>query len=151
MALFLAQHGVNLSKDLDPAKGLAQKGREQTVLIAKVVKNYEISVSKILHSGLERAEQTAQIFNDILMPDLGLEKSDGLAPLDDVAAFSGRIDPSGNVMLVGHLPFMDRLVSYLTAGDPELSVYRFQNSGIVCLDFENDNWFIKWTINPNIS
>ena len=59
-------------------------------------------------------------------------------------------------MVVGHMPFMQRLVSYLTVGSEEIRVYQFQNSGIVCLDNSEGtdgklDWFIKWTLNPNIS
>jgi phosphohistidine phosphatase len=54
-------------------------------------------------------------------------------------------------MVVGHLPFMEKLVSYLSAGLVDKRVYKFQNSGIVCLDRENNDWFIKWTLNPDIS
>lgn len=151
MALYLSQHGISLPKDQDPEKGLSQEGKKQTALIARVAKNYEVPVSKIVHSGLKRAEQTALIYHDVLLPGSGPETIEGIAPLDDVELYAPRIKPGNNLMVVGHLPFLDRLVSYLAAGDQTLSVYRFQNSGIVCLDFENNNWFIKWTLNPNIS
>jgi phosphohistidine phosphatase len=59
-------------------------------------------------------------------------------------------------MVVGHMPFMQRLVSCLASGSEEMKIYQFQNSGIVCLDATDEpdgtlNWFIKWTLNPNIS
>ncbi len=44
----------------------------------------------------------------------------------------------------------EKLVSYLTTGSVDILVYRFQNSGIVCLDQEDNGWYIKWTLNPNI-
>jgi phosphohistidine phosphatase len=80
----------------------------------------------------------------------------GINPLDDVSAFAASIDPRANWMVVGHMPFMERLVAYLTTGSEEIRVYRFQNSGIVCLDCEQGrdgkpDWFIKWTLNPNIT
>ena len=61
-----------------------------------------------------------------------------------------------DLMVVGHMPFMQRLVSYLTVWSEEIRVYQFQNSGIVCLDNSEGtdsklDWFIKWTLNPNIS
>ena len=73
-------------------------------------------------------------------------------PLDDVTAFADKIDSAANRMLVGHLPFMSRLASHLITGSIELPVFKFQNSGIVCLDKDPDSqaWFIKWTLMPNI-
>jgi phosphohistidine phosphatase len=67
-----------------------------------------------------------------------------------------RLNPEMDLMVVGHMPFMQRLVSYLTTGSEEIRVYQFQNSGIVCLDKSEGadgkfDWFIRWTLNPNIS
>ena len=151
MALFLVQHGLSLPKDQDPEKGLSDKGHADTIRIAEVAKAYQIPVSKIVHSGKKRAEQTAVIFSDTLGVKNPCERIDGIKPLDDVAAFADRIDPQSNEMVVGHLPFMERLVSHLTTGTIDLRVYKFQNSGIVCLENEEGDWFIKWTLNPNIS
>lgn len=55
-------------------------------------------------------------------------------------------------MLVGHLPFMERLTSTLITGSSERLVFKFQNGGIVCLDREADQpaWFIKWALMPKI-
>ncbi|MDZ7665661.1 MAG: hypothetical protein U5K27_10105 [Desulfotignum sp.] len=50
--------------------------------------------------------------------DPSLEKLDGIGPIDDVADLGNRIDPESNMMIVGHLPYMERLVSFLTAGNP---------------------------------
>ena len=62
------------------------------------------------------------------------------------------INSKENVMLVGHLPFMEKLTSYLITGDEDKPVFRFQNSGIVCLDQDETNgfWVIKWALMPNI-
>jgi phosphohistidine phosphatase len=53
-------------------------------------------------------------------------------------------------MVVGHLPFMEKLVSHLVNGSPERPVVKFQNSGIVCLDTEDasESWFIRWAYYP---
>ncbi|MCD4674837.1 MAG: phosphohistidine phosphatase SixA [Desulfobacula sp.] len=151
MAIFLVQHGMSLPKDQDPEKGLSNIGQEDTKKIAEVAKAYKIPVSKIVHSGKKRARQTAVIFNETLGIKKSCEQIHGIKPLDDVKVFGNGIDPLSNVMVVGHLPFMERLVSYLTTGSMDLKVYQFQNSGIVCLDYEDETWFIKWTLNPDIS
>ena len=152
MAIFLVQHGLSLPKEIDPEKGLSDQGRTDTIKIAEVAKAYQIPVKKVVHSSKKRAEQTAAIFNEILGIKPSCDCIDGINPLDDVPVFAKGIDPSSNVMVVGHLPFMERLVSYLTTGTTDLKIYRFQNSGIVCLDCdESKKWYIKWTLNPNIS
>ena len=152
MALFLVQHGKSLSKDKDPKKGLSEEGIAETERIAKVAKGYGVHVTRITHSGKTRARQTAEIFASALEPEGGVEESKGLNPLDDVTAFAEKIDSTENCMLVGHLPFMERTTAYLITGSIEKTVFKFQNSGIVCLDKDPDTmaWVIKWTLVPNI-
>ncbi len=129
---------------------MSETGRQETLKIADVALMYQVPVSIIAHSGKTRAEQTARIFKDILKVDVPLEKLDGIGPIDDVTDLGNRIDPESNMMILGHLPYMERLVSFLTAGNPDLHVIRFQNSGIVCLDRDENGWYIKWTLNPHI-
>jgi phosphohistidine phosphatase len=152
MALFLVQHGKSLPKDKDPKKGLSQEGVAETKRIAEVAKSYNVLVSGISHSGKTRARQTAEIFESILKPEQGMQESSGLNPLDDVADFAEKIDSTANRMLVGHLPFMDRMTSFLITGSLERSVFKFQNSGIVCLDKDSASgfWVIRWALVPNI-
>ena len=65
MAVYLVQHGKSLPKEKDPAKGLSETGRQETMKIADVALMYQVPVSSIGHSGKARAEQTAKIFRDI--------------------------------------------------------------------------------------
>jgi phosphohistidine phosphatase len=152
MALFLVQHGYSLPKDKDPKKGLSPEGIAETKRIAEVAKAYHVLVSGITHSGKTRARQTAEIFESILKPEQGIQENTGLNPLDDVTAFADKIDSAANRMLVGHLPFMERLTSYLITGSIETPVFKFQNSGIVCLGKYPTTpfWVIKWALMPNI-
>ena len=156
MALFLVQHGISAPKDIDPEKGLSDFGREETNRIAQVAKGYKIAVQKIVHSGKKRAEQTAGIFHETLALEIPMKKISGIKPMDDACIFAATIELEGNLMVVGHMPFMERLASFLITGSENCRVFKFQNSGIVCLDMESgkDNeadCLIKWTLNPNIS
>ncbi len=156
MALFLVQHGKSAPKTQDPEKGLSDEGRAETLRLAPVAKGYDIPVSRIFHSGKARAKQTAELYHDALEIAVPLEILSGINPLDDVRGFAATLDPSAGWMVVGHMPFMQRLVSFLTTGNEQTRVYAFQNSGIVCLDAEKTDenewdWFIKWTLNPNIT
>ena len=152
MALFLVQHGKSLSKDKDPEQGLSREGILGVEQIAKVAKGYGVQVSCIIHSGKKRARQTADIFASSLEPVDGVQESSGLKPLDDVSAFAGKINSEDNIMLVGHLPFMERLTSHLITGSTDKPVFKFQNGGIVCLNTDPDShsWLISWALMPKI-
>ena len=152
MALFLVQHGKSLSKDVDPDQGLSEEGIAETQRIAEVAKGYSVDVKSIKHSVKTRARATAEIFATALNPAEGTQEITGIKPMDEVQAIANSIQPQSNTMLVGHLPFLERMTSFLITGSIENPVFKFQNSGIVCLDQdpETKSWFIRWTLMPNI-
>ena len=152
MALYLVQHGKNLPKEEDPGKGLSSLGTKEVERIAQEAREHGVRVSSIRHSGKKRARQTAEILAAALKPSEGVAEMGGLAPLDNVASFAQSLDAGKDVMLVGHLPFMEKLASYLVTGSADRPVIQFQNGGIVCLDKrpEGDSWVIKWTLMPHI-
>ena len=150
MALLLVQHGKSLPKDEDPEQGLSDEGVLDVKRIADAAKKYGINVSCIKHSGKKRARQTADIFASALQPALGVQEIGGIKPMDDVASFADSISSGEDLMLVGHLPFMEKLVSFLITGSIARPVIKFQNGGIVCLDEDPDShsWVIKWALQP---
>jgi phosphohistidine phosphatase len=76
----------------------------------------------------------------------------GLAPLDDVKPVAAELTgASAPIMLVGHLPFLERLAGQMLVGDPERAVVRFHNAGIVCLTRTNDRWQVSWIVTPPIA
>jgi len=149
MSLLLVQHGKSLPKDKDPEKGLSPEGIRDVERVAGMLRKYGVVVSSIQHSGKKRARQTAEIFAANIGSRINILKKEGLAPLDDVTKLNP--DPEKNIMLVGHLPFMERLVSFLLTESPDRnSIVKFKNGGIVALDRDNEtgSWFIKWTVFP---
>ena len=152
MALYLVQHGKNLTKTEDPEKGLSVDGKLDTERIAGVANGYRVKVSRIVHSGKKRARETAEIMASVLSPTNGLETLKGMNPLDDVRTFAASLELDMNIMLVGHLPFLERLIGLLVCGDPDRTVFKLQNSGILCIDRvpEVKNPVIRWALMPSI-
>ena len=152
MALYLVQHGKSFSKDQDPEQGLTETGIDEVQLIAEVAKGYRVPVGTIFHSGKKRALQTAELFSTALQSSGDIREVKGIKPLDEVQAFAATLVNGDNSMVVGHLPFMEKLTSFLVAGSSERTVFKFQNGGIVCLDQDSNSgtWFIKWTLMPSI-
>mgnify|MGYP006308222385 CR=1 FL=1 len=58
---------------------------------------------------------------------------------------------SDPVMLVGHLPFMERIAGYFLTGDADQPVIDFTNAGIVCLAKGEDRWQVTWIFTPEIA
>lgn len=152
MRLYLVQHGLSHSKDVDPEKGLTEEGKAEVERIAEVAREYGVAVKAIKHSGKKRARQTADIFSSLLRPEVEPEAIQGIKALDDVSLFAQSAPERDGQMIVGHLPFMARLTSYLIIGAIEPPVFKFQNGGIVCLAKESpdSSWIIQWTLSPQI-
>ena len=150
MALYLVQHGKCMSKDVDPDRPLSDEGRAEVEQVAAQAANYGAAIEVIQHSGKTRAAQTAEIFADHLDPSAGVEALPGLGPIDDVTAWAQSLASDANLMLVGHLPFMERLAAVLLSNQSERPIVRFHNGGIVCLDQEvnSGNWLLHWAIVP---
>lgn len=152
MAIYLVQHGQCLSKQEDPEKGLSEKGADDVRRIAQVAAGYGVLVNHIVHSGKQRALQTAEILAEILIPKKGITALEGINPLDDAAAFAATLDMASNCMVVGHLPHLEKLAAYLVSGQGEKPVFQLQNGGILCLDHYGDTRqvVIKWALMPNV-
>lgn len=150
MPLYLVQHGLSYPEEIDPNRSLTEEGRKAVERVAQMAAGFEIAVSRIIHSGKTRAAQTAEIMARYLNPPLGIQSEAGLNPNDDVLQKVPDLKPEKNEMIVGHLPFLERLTSYLITGTEERRIVKFQNGGIVCIDREprGGPWFIKWIIVP---
>ena len=151
MAVYLVQHGKNVSKEQDPEQPLSEEGRTDVERVAEMARKADISVAKIEHSPKLRARQTAEIFARVLGVHGGCKEREGIKALDDPRPVAEGLSSRDNLMLVGHLPFMSKLAAYLVAGNPDLAIVRFQNGGIVGLDHgkEDEGWILSWTLFPS--
>ena len=151
MELFLVQHAEAKSKSEDPERPLTDAGVEMARRMAAWASQTGLSVAQIRHSGKRRAEQTAEILGEHLKPPAGVIAVDGLGPNDDVQSVATALTgETGPLMLVGHLPFMSRLVGLLVVNEPDAVVVRFRNAGIVCLRQQESRWAVDWALPPDL-
>lgn len=152
MKLYLARHGDYLNGADDFARVLSERGRQDIENIARVMRDKGISVQTAFHSGKMRAQQTAEILADALMPSSIISMVDGINPEDDPLAFQiTHLDSlPDESLVVGHLPFMGKMVSQLITGDAERSPASFEAGTVVCMErSEDDKWARLWTISPS--
>ena len=153
MNIYLVQHGESKSKDDDPQRPLTDKGRDESVKAASFAARHAmVNINCIIHSGKARAEQTAQIMAEYLKPAEGVKEDSGLAPNDNPYIWAERFSETNvDKMLVGHLPHLARLASWLLCQNLELNTVSFRNSGIVCLTRdEAGNWSVAWMVVPQM-
>jgi phosphohistidine phosphatase len=72
--------------------------------------------------------------------------------LDDVKPVAAELEGTAESwMLVGHLPFMERIAGYLLTGDADQPVIDFTNAAIVCLAYQENRWQVAWILTPEIA
>lgn len=149
MKLYLVQHGLSLSEEVDPEKPLSPDGEEQSRKIAEFLKEKSIQVDAVWHSPKKRAVQTAHIFSETVASPEIQERKD-LNPLDPVTPVRKVIEPlAKNLMIVGHLPFLQKLVSLLLSGAEDKQLISISNSGVICLE-HTDSWKLLWAVTPGL-
>jgi len=152
MKLYLVQHAKAASEQTDPQRPLTEEGRREIQKVAEFVKPLNLAVDYLWHSGKKRAAQTAELLAEVIEINKAQIVHTGLAPNDDVTVIKNEIEAAQHdIMIVGHLPFLDKLTSLLLTGCESAGSVAFKNAGIVCLDRSGENrWQVDWIITPEI-
>ncbi len=152
MKLYLAQHGVALGKQEDPARALSGQGVQEVTRMAAALEDAGVRVARVWHSGKRRAEQTAAILADRVLQQGDIDWITGIDPLDPVQEFVTDADVwLEDTLVVGHLPFLSRLVSLLLCGDAERELVSYLPGSVVCLQRgETGCWTLQWMLRPDL-
>ena len=152
MKLYLVQHGEAVAKEDDPDRPLSEKGITDVKRIARALAQANVAVERVIHSGKLRAQQTAEILASEIAPGVQPEIHDQIRPNDNPGTFDLlSANRNNDIMVVGHLPFMAKLVSLLVADDDGLTLVAYKPGSIVCLQrIEVDNWQINWMLRPEL-
>ena len=151
MKLYLMQHGEALRAEEHPERPLTERGKEDVERVAAFLARAGIRVDQIRHSGKLRAAETANIVaRQLRIPEVVAAVS-GINPNDDVQPVAEELQRETQaIMLVGHLPFLSRLASYLLAGEPGKALVQFQMGGVVCIEQQEGKWGVTWMIVPEL-
>lgn len=163
MKLYLVRHGEACEPHQDPQRGLTEKGKADVQKVGASLAERGVRVSQMLHSPKKRARETAEILASHVMPDVDgegdVKETDGLLPNDEPGVWAERIgemkaDLMADLMLVGHLPYMELLTSLLTTGDERQASIIFETATVVCLDVREGGggkWTMEWKVTPGTS
>jgi phosphohistidine phosphatase len=154
MKLYLIQHGEAKSEVEDPERSLTSRGEREVMSVSRVASGLNIKPSKVYHSGKLRAKQTAEIIAGALkIPNLSGQSVQGLNPNDDIRPWAERISKEKeDLILVGHLPFFEKLTSFLLCGNENARFVLFRYGAIVCLDQKEDRgWAVRWILTPEMA
>jgi len=145
---YLVRHGEAVSEAVDGRRPLSRAGQEAVEQLGRAAVARNVQVSAIFHSGIERAQQTAEILARNLAA-AGVREITGLLPEDDPAIAKAELEAAGQpIMLVGHLPHMRRLAALLIHGDSEREAVDFAPATMICLSKDNFQWKLAWLLTP---
>ncbi len=152
MKLYLVQHGEALPKEVDPERPLSDRGRQDAERLAGFLAGRGVRASRVWHSGKTRARQTAELLAAAVAPGAEAEARAGLAPNDPAEAFVETLAAwREDAMVVGHLPFMARLVTRLVTRSDDGRTVAYLPGSLVCLERDEEgSWAIAWMLRPEL-
>src|SRR5438128_656836 len=152
MHAYLVQHGKAKSAEEDPNRGLSDEGRAEVMRVAEFLAELRITVNLIQHSGKARAEETAHLLAATIRCTTGPCRSEGLNPDDDPSVTANFLNVyTDDILIVGHLPHLERLTSLLLTGSLDRRPVQFRNGGVVRLEKEHKGrWSLVWAIVPEL-
>ena len=167
MILYLMRHAdagtVRGNSLLDAKRGLVKEGKEQCMLMARVLSALKVQIDAVVSSPLKRALQTAQFVGTELGYEAKVEVSPALGPGGSFAAFQemlAKYSGCEGVLAVGHNPnafqFLGRLITgnggpNPTNKDPFVGApasIRMRKASIARIDMERHPPRLQWLIDP---
>lgn len=107
MKLCLVRHGHAVDHNIDALRQLSERGREEAKKAGEFIKKSSFRPSKVFHSELVRAKETATLAVSQFSPSMTLHEDKDLLPNSSISTWSNNIlYMEENIMLVGHMPFM---------------------------------------------
>lgn len=154
MNLYLMRHAnAGARKEnpvLDAKRSLIKEGKEQCILMARVLNALDVQVDVVLSSPLKRAMQTAQFVATELGFESKIEVCPGLGPEADYASFVKMLDKYGDregVLAVGHNPNLFKFLGRIITGNGGAGV-RMRKGSIARIAMDKHPPLLQWLIDP---
>jgi phosphohistidine phosphatase len=157
MNLYLMRHAnAGIRKEnpaLDAKRGLIKEGKEQCMLMARVLNALNVQVDVVVSSPLKRALQTAQFVATELGFESKIEISPALGADADYATFVKMLDKYADregVLVVGHNPNLFKFLGRIITGNGGAGV-RMRKGSIARVDMSKHPPLLQWLIDPRLA
>ena len=142
MQLYLVRHAEALSPGIDPERPLSAQGRDQAENLATWCAARSIEVDAIVHSGVLRAQETAEFLARGVKSASPPAPISGLRSEDDPVSTAAWIAAeTRDLLAVSHLPFVDLLTSQLIYGRIYSCPVSFRTCTLAHFEREDDGTF----------
>jgi phosphohistidine phosphatase len=144
--IYLVHHADAVGPDVDPQRPLSAVGRAHAEGLATAAAARGVKPHVICHSGKLRARQTAEAFWRRCNPFAVVAAQRGLQPTDPPQSISVLLAGEElDLMIVGHMPSLGRILAMLTRGSAEADA-TFPQHGLVALEKAGDGWIERWRL-----
>lgn len=151
MWLYLVHHGEATTPVENAQRPLTARGLDAVGQLAAEAQRRHVQPAVIWHSGKLRARQTAEAFWRTCHPFAEFSALRGLQPDDPPSWLRDRVaGETRDVMCVGHLPHLARLLALLTR-DPQAEA-TWPVNGVVALESDPADplrWHERWRLTPD--
>lgn len=142
MKIYLVRHGQAEDAQVNPDRPLTKVGEKEVLELAKKIKDKSFGIDEICHSGVLRAQQTAEIIHKELGGSHPFNQVEDLLPSSDPKIWAEKLSQSTkNIMLVGHMPFMALLGEHLLHNQVSLG---FSTASMISFRFEEGEFHLDW-------
>lgn len=157
MNLYLMRHAnAGLQREnplLDRKRGLIKEGKDQCVLMARVLSAFKVQVDVIISSPLKRALQTAQFVGTEMGYEAKVEISPALSPeaqYSDFQQLLAKYAGREGVLAVGHNPSIFQFLGRLVTGNGGANL-RLRKGAIARVDLDRHPPQLQWLIDPRMA
>jgi phosphohistidine phosphatase len=151
MSVYLIRHGEAKPEIEDPNRPLTAKGTNEVKKVARYLASLELNIARIHCSDRPRAKQTAEILAEELDSTIRVREETYLSPGADPQSARAIVENASKpIMIAGHLPHLNRLLSLLTIGNSQIETVLFHTGSVVSLLKHDEKWLIDWILTPSI-
>ncbi len=151
MRCYLSQHGLALDKAQDAERPLSPQGREDVARVAGFLSLFTRPKPIVIYcSDKLRARQSAEMFAEGWGVDNISQRAELAANADPERIWHHIHSATEDMMVVGHLPHLDRLAGLMLCGTQTRAPVRFANGGVLCLEGYGRDWRVAWQVNPKM-
>jgi phosphohistidine phosphatase len=147
--IYLIRHADALSDEVNAARPLSARGREQVSRVCGLLRRRNAPEPKeIWHSPLERSRETAELLARGIWMSAPLVLVPGLEPEDDPAKVAALLaSATGDIAVVGHEPHLGVLSSLLVHGPSRSAVFfPFPKAGVLALTEAGQRLKAEWLV-----